>query len=347
MTFLLVASCSAAGAPGAEARTFLAMHSRAVSEPMAIKPLTDEFDGRLHSGSVAWTRNHVRAGVQRDRWSIAYVQRYDYHLRFNDDTAELYYQDRNGLGVDSDRDYALRLHAWHLRAQGVQFGVDIPLRHNWQLDARLNLLRGMALQDGSATGVLQSDAIAYEGEARIDYRYSEDMLFEHQAPAPNGVGASLDIGIAWRDDDREIALRLADVGGFMRWVDAPFTRAGLDTSGQVVDETVSVPPLLAGVRGVRNYRQELPVYATFHAAQRFSAGTAMLDTEHYLGRVWPALGFRWDRLRLAPSVRYGFRDRQVSLGIEGAHWQLRLGSDSWRVERARSLTLEGGIGVTF
>lgn len=346
-TLLLVASCFAAGASGAESRAFLEVHSRAVSEPMAIRPLTDDFDGRLHSGSVAWTRNHVRAGVRQGAWSVAYVQRYDYLLRFNDDTAELYYQDRNNLGVDSDRDYALRLHAWHLRAQGVQFGVELPLREHWRFDLRLSLLRGMALQEGSAHGVLRADAVNYEGEARLDYRYSEDMLFEHRAPAPDGIGATLDVGIAWRDGKREVALRLADLGGFMHWRDAPFTRAGLDTSGQVIDENVSVPPLLAGVRGLRNHRQRLPVHASLHLAQHLAVGTATLDAEHFLGRVWPMLGFRWDAVPLSPSLGYGFRDGQVSLGVGGAHWRLRLGSDSWRVERARSLTLEGGIGVTF
>src|SRR5690606_10185142 len=82
----LLAMTMSAGATELE----LSLSSRTVSEPMAIKGFAEQWNGRLHKGDAAWTRNRLDIGVRHGSWRIGYVQRYDYILRFNDDTADLY-----------------------------------------------------------------------------------------------------------------------------------------------------------------------------------------------------------------------------------------------------------------
>ena len=106
---------------------------------------------------------------------------------------------------------------------------------------------------------LSADGDRYSGQASVDYRYSRDLLFDHQAPAPEGLGAALDVRVYWRGERLFLAVEVQDAWSRMAWRDAPFTRGGINSEGRQ-DDGFSLQPLFSGARGVSGFDQSMPRY---------------------------------------------------------------------------------------
>ncbi len=90
------------------------------SEIMSIDAIFDDFRGPLESGNVAITYNVAEAGLTYHGWRFARILRYDYTLKFSEDTARLNYQiEQNGSeSIDPDQAYDLYIRGDHIRSRG-------------------------------------------------------------------------------------------------------------------------------------------------------------------------------------------------------------------------------------
>ncbi|AMX03587.1 hypothetical protein [Microbulbifer thermotolerans] len=313
---------------------------------MSVDSILHDWNGRLYSGELAWSRNRFELSYRDQVWSLAYVQRYDYQLHFNDATADLYYREENDLPLPGGA-VRVKLDVWHLYADGVKFAYRWAWENGLLIEPAVTLLRPLDFQDGSLRGELQPGSGLLSGTADLNYRYTEDRLLEHRFEQPSGTGATLDLTLSWKSEVRELKLQLQDLYGRVDWKDAPYTLGSINTVDRGKPAKVELEPAFSGVRGEENYRQKMPVYARAFFTETREGFCWLVDVDYLFGEFWLRPGLRWDGLPGNPYVGYEARDGQWLLGLsdDSSAWFLQLGSDRSNLHKARSLTVAAGFQV--
>ncbi|MFV8781111.1 hypothetical protein ACNKU7_01700 [Microbulbifer sp. SA54] len=320
--------------------------TRTVSEALPIKEFADEWRQPPGKGDSTWTRNRFFQGVWYEGWGFGYTQRFDYQLGYNEATTDLYYRDENDLDAPAGRVPVL-LKISQLRAQGVK------LQRRWQwssgffAQADLSLLSASDFQDGILAGELGSNGDFFSGSARLDYRYSEDLLLEHQFEPPKGRGLALDLNLGYTGTHRSARLILQDLYSAIEWRQAPHTQGAFDTVDRDVANAVQLSPLFSGKRLLTDYRQRMPLFAEAQYTEYRPSSDWMLDLEYFDGDLRYRPGIRWGRLPGNPYLGYEMIDGQwlVQFSDDRGMWSFQLGSDSTSWEKANSLTLAFGFSL--
>ena len=229
-------------APQITADVMITAHSPA--QPIAA--FIKEWDAPLESGNHAYAQGRMAVEVRPANSAISYGLgwRYDYLMRFNPETANLYWQYKNNQIPNKDQTYPIYLGAKHNERIGANIGFTQHIAPNWQLTAYANLWKGLHALEGDAVGTLTSQA-ALEDEAvknidrlnsiktDLNYYYDKPALGEEDLnwypDKPAGYGYSLDIQLAGQITDKTaLMLRGYDVLGRMHWQDMPSTEYILD-----------------------------------------------------------------------------------------------------------------------
>lgn len=216
------------------------------SPAQPIAAFIKEWDAPLESGKHAYAQGRMAVEVQPADSAISYGLgwRYDYLMRFNQETANLYWQYKNKQIPNTDQTYPIYLGAKHNERIGANIGFTQHIAPNWQLTAYANLWKGLHALEGDAVGTLTSQA-AFEGEAiksidrlnsiktDLNYYYDKPALGEEDLnwypDKPSGYGYSVDIQLAGQITDKTaLMLRGYDVLGRMHWRDIPSTEYVLD-----------------------------------------------------------------------------------------------------------------------
>ncbi len=268
-------------------RVYTRTHLEGYSPSVPVYGTFHDLEGDFERGEAAFTASMLEVGVTRGPWAIAAIARYDYHLDFDPDTAELAYRTENQLPVVPGRRYDVRLHANHARSAGLKVAYRFqPLA---TLDAMIavSALRASQLTYGAARGaVALSSSGMVGGDASYDYTYTEDVLLGRRVDAPTGYGGAVDVALAWQASNRwRVALAVDDAYHYIEWDDAPFTRATLTSSVLTIDAdgVLDTRPFLSGVEGERSFRQRLPARyradVEFALSPRWTLTTAHLQVE--------------------------------------------------------------------
>lgn len=138
---------------------YSAMRSDSFSEVMSIDAIADHFRGPLDPGELAVTHNAFEFGVALGGWRLGRMWRYDYVLRFSEDTAYLNYQLEHGgsASLDLDYTYDIYLQADHIRSNGFIVGKTLPVMmfKSGLLDIELAWMTSTQFYDGYAKGKFQ------------------------------------------------------------------------------------------------------------------------------------------------------------------------------------------------
>ena len=240
---------------------YLRVDSFSHTEPVAIHAYTTRWQGALRSGSDAITHNWFESGACYAAFCAGWVERLDYEIKANRDTAEFYYLTRNRLDLTPGRAYVLRARVFEQRSRGPRLAYRAEPLGGFSLELGLSLLDAMRMTNGEITGsALVNGPKDYNYNAQVAYFYSRDHLFERQTPAPAGNGLSLDVSAAWRiNEDFYVHAQVRDAYGYLKWERAPFTTATVDSSNKQFgpDGYVTYNPTLHGFEGNSDYRQRL------------------------------------------------------------------------------------------
>lgn len=224
------------------AEVMITAHSPA--QPIAA--FIKEWDAPLESGKHAYTQGRMAVEVRPADSAVSYGLnwRYDYMMRFNQETANLYWQYKNSQIPNKDQVYPIYLEAKHNERIGANIGFTQQIIPNWQLSAYANFWKGLHALEGDAVGTLTSQA-ALEGKTirnidrlnsiktDLNYYYDEPALGEEDLnwypDKPAGYGYSVDIKLAGQITDKTaLMIRGYDVLGRMHWQDMPSTEYILD-----------------------------------------------------------------------------------------------------------------------
>ncbi|MGD8642398.1 MAG: hypothetical protein PVG89_17305, partial [Gammaproteobacteria bacterium] len=192
----------------AEFQPYLTLHSFTYVEPVSITYVFQNDNNRFEGGDTALTHNWVETGVVYNNFGVGIIGRYDYDLKFSEDTAEFYHLTNNKKPLPEGRTFDLYLNAKHVYSNGVRFSYGYALTSNTDINIGLSYLKGTRLTDGTiqGRGVVLSEN-DYDFQFDVDYFYSEDTIFERRVDSPQGKGYSVDLSLNW-DISQKLGLDL-------------------------------------------------------------------------------------------------------------------------------------------
>ena len=329
----------------------LEFDSLTYSEPYTIDGLINDLRGDLSSGNTAFTFNELKLSYQKNNWHIALLSRADYLLKFNADTAELFYQIENGVALDTDRKYLIDLQAEHIIAKGVQFGYQWQFDNDSWLSTDISLLKASKLMSGELYGSWQETSTEQLTDLSLDYHYSKDLLFKSPVSHATGTGIAIDVAGYWQYDENYSAdFTIKDLFSQIHWSDASYTRVTANSISNVsiVNGQLDVKPILSGYTGEERYKQKLP--------QRWLVGVNYRQRKHSFrseifyvsGYVFPRLKYQYrPTLHVKYSTGYDFKSEALRLGLSYYGLDLNLATDSLSKKKAHSLTVTAALKLAF
>lgn len=244
-------------------RPYLIVDSFSYSETVSIKSAFDSWKGgSFESGERQWASNWFEVGVQYQHWGIGLLQRYDYSLKFNEQTAEFYWLATNKKDLPEGKKYLLDLKVNAIHSTGLRLSFNNSLTDAFNYRLGLSYLKANYMLEGDlqgeATAVNQSD---YDYSANIEYAYTEDHLFEREVNKPSGQGFSLDFMFDYQlTPELNWQLQVRDLIARIYWKNSPYTQGSSSSDRKKYDENgyVSIDPILSGYEGTKDvYVQKL------------------------------------------------------------------------------------------
>lgn len=331
------------GQAQAAVEPFFEFDTMAHAEPVPIESFRGDWDAPLQSGGDALLHARLESGFRADGWTVSYVQRADYELQASPGAVALYHRARNRSSFAAGERFDLALSAWHLESRGLRVARTQTIARDLDITVGISLLEGTALTDGSVAGSAVASAEKdYDYQTQVDYRYSEDSLFDRDVGRPYGRGYSLDAAasgvlaqrLAWRVVAR-------DLYGRMRWEAAPRTsaQASSDNKEYDADGYVRYQPALSGQEGHAAHAQRIHARGSVELVWRDSAlwewggRVRMTEVQAYPGALARGhhLDWRWD-FEILP------RERVLGLGIGWRGLDLRWQADHWDASDAHFLS---------
>jgi hypothetical protein len=303
------------------------------SEPLTVYSTFHELEGDLERGDEAFTHNQVEFGVQKGRFSLALIARYDYDLKVHPDTFELMHASENDISVDIDRKYTINGSFNHARSVGIKLGLQFQPISNFDLELSISLLRANLLLYGDISGDLFTDGSGtFSGEANIDYSYTEDLLLHRRVNKPEGYGYAFDVQAHWRPVEHvRISVSVKDWAHRIYWKDAPFTTATVTSATVNFDENgfLETTPLLSGVEGNHDLHQRLPgrtdvtIGLALSPVFELEVGAFNVDslTLPRIGvRLFPGATREW-------FLNYGTKSKAITFGTTHKRFSMQIGMD--------------------
>jgi hypothetical protein len=328
---------------------YLVLDSFSYSEPYSINNALNGGQDPFVRGDSALTHNWAEIGASYKKFAVGYLNRYDYDLRFSEDTAEFYHLINNRKPLPLGREYDLSLSVKHYRTEGVRVSYTFDPLKSLRLNVGLSYLKGVTLTDGSAQGnATILDQGDYDFRFNVDYYYSQDLLFERKVQEPQGQGYSLDFAFDWAISPKVgLNVRAVDVIGQINWQDAPNTRATASSAVKQYDSNgyLIYQPVLSGYELNNDYTQQLKPQIKALLAYQWNSDFALLGQAYrfYYDNFYQ-LGLRY-ALSSKVDLRtlYMFETDAVSLGLNTKYFNLMITSDSFNIDKAHTFALSINI----
>lgn len=281
---LFVIPCGVPVASAASLTPFINIDSFLYSEPVSIKAvLFDHWKGKYSHGrrQCAWgwfeagilfnnNNNHnsdtllsapaddkklqgsdPAGSMIFKKIGLSFVKRYEYDLRFSESTAEGFGMIKNKQGLPPGRQFDVYVKAAIFHAQGIRLSLYNSFFNNkLQLTTGLSYLESNYYIKGSLTG--KATALTkkdYDYNARVNYYYTDDILFDRPVGGIRGRGFGLDVKAAIKLlSNWSTSFKITDLVSRIYWHDLPFTNAVATSDRKKYDSEgyVHIDPLLSG-----------------------------------------------------------------------------------------------------
>lgn len=336
----------------------LSFETTAVSDSASLYSLAGDWNEKPSStGHFAFRRDRYYAGAVHSGWRLGYVYRSDWFFRFTPDTAHLVYLYQQKVSVPKEQVIEIDLQVNQLVAEGVSFGYSFSPDATWEVGVQLQLLQGIAFQEGRLSGQLSDhEDLGYKGQAMVNYHYDRDRLLEHQISQPSGQGVSVGFNLEWKSPPYYVSLVLEDVWMSFNWYDAPYTKGRLNSERTTTtpDGYLRYEPLLTqGIRGQQDFEQEpIPVSGQFVAGYDNERFRLEALVNHYWGLSFPELRISLPTETMNEwSVGYEFRSERWSLGYILKQQKIQLsvavGADDFRYRQTQSFFMNLSTAYHF
>jgi len=335
------------------------------SEPVSVDALLNDWNDTLESGDIAFTHNRFEAGARYKGFRIAKVLRYDYILRFNQQTATAYHQDQNDIDIDPETDFNLLLAPQHARSNGLLIGYRWKIRSNFQIDIAVTRLEGIQLLDGEVTVSVSGADFDEENldraNANVNYHYSEpklseedDRIFYDQSsqtfgewnPAePKGQGWSSDVLAHWKINRHfNATLWIEDLYHKIDWDNAPFTRDIYQ-----YDPEVHILPTFEGRLGFEKFSQSFSarqhLNIQYDYSNRWGSEVSLYKAN---GITFPRISVYCHWLWTQWQVSYDTKAKATGIALHNKYLTFDVLSDNLKDhKKAHTIGLRVGLHIPF
>jgi len=325
---------------------YLSFQSFSHSEPIAIKAIVEDWDGRQYSGNTALSYNRAEIGISWDKWRIGLVQRYDNYYEFSSSTAELIHSIKNQNVLTPGEQYQLKLSANTLEASGLRFSYQ-DLIGGVNYDLAVSYLQGKRFINGSLSG--DADVVSekdYDFLFDVDYYYYRDKLFDRKVAEPDGQGYAIDFKINWQAGSQwQVELEAVDILARMYWKNAPRTIAVANSSTKEFDENgfVIYRPVIFGLETNQDFTQKTPRKIFIRSSYEYENKYPVLfEYQDYKIKRFYSLGYRYIIGNMTKiDFLYNFTAKALKFHYEGDWYLFELIVDEIDIKKART------FGVNF
>lgn len=326
------------------------------SDAVPISQVEDEW---LHysprSGrNTALMRTRIAAGVEKNRWRLGVEVRQDAYLttdRETLDTLWLFQQERKPAPPAS---FALQGRYFSWQAQGLRIGYAFE---GPRLAGRASSIElsgavygGQRLRERSLRGRLHYPQAQTYDFAASHTDADSRMVYPFMGAAPGARGAGLSLAAsmplaeAWT-----LRLQADDLASRLRWKNLPVNTESLASDTSFHDEQgyLNYRPLLSGHKRQLNRHFRIPRYTSAALDYRYRDWGAGVHVARYAGETIPTLSLsrRFGWLTLLGTVETRFDSAGV--GFEAGNLRLLLQSDSFKLEQARTRSLQLHYHLVF
>ncbi len=329
---------------GAPLGNYLRVDTFIYSEAITIKALGDNWRAPLHGGEVAMATGRMEAGVSWGQWQLGAIRREDYFYRFDADTARLIHASKNKIPLTPGDEYNIALATNSQQSYGMKLGYRLALHTGLNGTLAVSLLRGTEMMDGGLQGSARViDDKDYDIAFDVDYRYSEDALFDRQTARPDGAGYAIDLALSWQATPQwRLDFTGLDLLARITWYNAPFTRASGNSDNKEYDDNgyVVYKPAISGLESNRDATQTLPRKLFLNSHYQLTRQLALLAeySDYDIQRFFSAgLAFHLNDSQIA--LLYDVANQAYSARLNTPHLQFKLSSDASEINRARLVAL--------
>jgi len=350
-SYLLLPAYSYAG--NLPFQPYFIFDSFSYSETVSIESAIDGWEGgSFDSGERQWTWNWVEAGVQYKHWAIGLVQRYDYDVRFSEQTAELLWLVMNKKDLPIGKKYDLDLKTNAINSSGIRISFTDRLTDAFDYRFGLSYLQANYTLngqiDGDATAISDTD---YDYQGSVYYTYTEDHLFNRSVEEPTGKGFSFDFMFNYQVTPKlHWQLQVRDLLARLYWDYSPYTEGLVTSDRKEYDENgyVLIDPVLQGYEGITDtYVQTLQPRWYSKGSYEVSDDNVLIGQFRYqYGHALYALGIDH---KLSHYARLGANYWPINQSIE-LNWnyhsvKLAIATDTLKVSDMKTFWLSFSYGV--
>jgi len=324
------------------------------TEPIGYKAFIDDWDDHFWGGRKAIGLTSLELGTKLDRWQFTLFQRSVSYLKFHAETAEVLYLINNKLPLSPDRRYRVDLEVKHMLADGVKINREVLNTTKFGWNVGVALLSGRKILDGTLIGYVSAKTESdYDFDnINLDYYYSVDKIFNHEAKNPLGQGISLDTSFEWKPNEQFKAnWFIGDLFAFIDWQAAPTTIAQLESDNKTFDENgyVKIDPILKGRQSEKDFRQYLPLYSNLSTETKLTQYTSLLlGIKYTYVKSFADIGVAFSHLNnLDIQTSYVLNVQAFSVAISNNYFNMRIALDDIDVSKTRFLEFSSSFFYRF
>lgn len=320
------------------------LHVETHSDAFPVRDLIRGIGRQFRPGEQHVGFGRAESGVSFGRAHLGLLYRYEVFAHSSRSASELIWRSETDQDIPAGRYWPLRLAINQVAMHGVTAGYLFRPTASLTLSGNMQLLKATEMIDGHVNGAIATDAADYQGQARLQYFYTRDALWERPTNRRYGTGLALDMKLRWRPNARhEVSLELLDALNGIYWRQMYYTRAWLTTDRISYDSDgqLDVRAAMTGYEGNSSHWQRLPVkaYLRWHgdlAGRRLGAEVLWVDDyrdfrlRYYVTR-WPgayvaataegAVGLGYQRGSLALALQLDAAPKQARTFTLGIAWQ--------------------------
>lgn len=304
--------------------------------------------------NTALMRNRVAAGVEKNRWRLGLELRQDAWLstdRASLDAVYMYQQKRKPAPPAS---FALRAQYFSWRAQGLRIGhsVDGPRIRGRASSFELSgaVYGKQLLRERSIRATLTYPQADRHGVVATHIDANSRMRYPFMGETPSATGAGLSLAAtvplldAWT-----LRLQADDLASRLRWKHLPVNAESLDSDASSYDAHghVNYQPLLSGRKRQVERSVRIPRHSSAALDYRYQDWGAGVQVARYAGETIPTLSLshRFGWLTLQGNVETRFDS--AGIGLEAGNFRVMLQSDTFKLDEAKSRSLQLHYHVVF
>lgn len=313
------------------------------SEPVPYLDFEKDWSSNYSPGDTGISYLYYETGVIHKRWGFGFFKKNQTYMKFKTDTALAVYTIASKQPIDNES-YEIELNVKHYQVSGFHLFNTVVDKKFFQVKLGVSLLYGEKLIDGTLRGNLTalSESDYQFDNIKLDYYYSKDELFEHEASKPKGQGFAFDSEIFWQPKEQiQVHFIAKDLGARIFWKNAPVTVAVIESDNKTYDENgyVKVNATLQGNQATKDFTQHLAPYLALKTAFALYRDIELLfDAEYFYLKTFKQLGVgKKLPLNLTADLTYEFETGSAGLRVKHKNLELQVLSDHYQQSKAHVL----------